>query len=1242
METGVGTQRRGPAAHPREIGGYEIVAPLGRGGMGVVYRARDPISGGSVAIKTVLWAGEGALVAIRREILALSGIRHPGVVKVLAEGVLEGRPWYAMELIEGRSLRQRLSELWQPGATSHTTAVAGITSVLQMPSAALPPSGRRRHSDTLPMPGTAPNTPLAAPAELHELLGLIAAMCEPLAHVHADGVVHRDLTPDNVIVRSDGTPVLVDFGLAAEFRRGGREALSIGGTIVGTSHYMAPEQIRGEVVDARADLYSLGCILYEALTGRPPFLGASPAGILSMHLYDTPLPPSAREPAVPLWLDSLVVALLAKDPRDRIGYAGDVAALIRRALGGAVAPDAPAYIYRPRMIGRGDEVECFGHALVRLRGGAGGVVLVRGPSGVGKTRLAVELATMASADGMRVVTAECLPVVGGVRGQSRAAPLAPLKPFLQAIADRCLEHGALETDRLLGERGRVLATYQPALGRLPGVASELAPAALTVEGTRARLFQYLRETMSSAATNPPLVLLIDDIQWADELTLRFLLSLRADFFGSTPLMILATQRSEETHPLVDELAREPSTDVFDLTRLDAGGVRAMVADMLALPEVPTALVDSLVGQSDGMPFHVGEYLRAAVEDGILTRRPGSVWTVAASAADAPLPTSLAELLRHRLERLGAGGRTLAALAAVLGREFDAELLADLTGAPATVIDDAVRDMVRRHIFEEAAEGKLRFGHDKIREAAYGELGADARKLAHRVAAHALEQRASSQPSHDLYPVLAHHWSMADEPVKAVEFLEKAGSRALEVGGYQDTVDFLSRALVLADRAGGVDARRRGRWHRWLGEASWGLGEVDRCGEHFVAALAGLDRPLPTTTRGWLADAGRRLAGQVAVGLLGRMPAVAGADHDAAEAALAASRLTYRYYHAGENLAMVAMTLRAVDLADRADPSAKVAHPYQQLGYLAGLFRFPRIAERYFERSHQRAVDTNDPANVGVTRYTRGVYLIGAERVAEAQRLCEEAVELLRQIDNPQEIECALAVLAHAEHYLGRFGEALARTQELYESARARNNVMHEAWGAYTMARELLALGILDDAVLMLAHAEPLARESGDKASLVILVGLRALAEARRGEHAVARIAIDRWIDMTRGSTPTVYSLGHGYAAVAEAALDLYERSRDPADLLRARKTIAHTWRYAALFPVGRAAAFALEARGQRLRGRIRLATVFARSALDRAAAAPLPYEAALAHRELAACGVTDVAHAAEAAAILARLGAGGF
>ena len=1269
MDSGAPAQRRGPVALPSEIGGYEIVSPLGRGGMGVVYRARDPVTGDGVALKTVLWAGEGALAAIRREILALSAIRHPGVVKVLAEGVHDGRPWYAMELIEGQSLRQRFASMWQPASGAHTTMDARASSlgdgagldddrrstlgpgfevtasgseVVGAAQDVLAEAGlRRRAHDTQPEPFAAAQAPgsLAVPAELRGLLELMVAMCEPLAHVHAAGIVHRDLTPDNIIVRGDGTPVLVDFGLASSFRRGGREALAVGGTIVGTTHYMAPEQIRGELVDARADLYSLGCILYEALTGRPPFLGASASGILSMHLYESPVPPTALEPSLPLWLNSLVLGLLAKDPRARIGYAGDVAALVRRALGaGAPAIEAPPYVYRPRMIGRGEEVGRFEAILARLRDGKGGVALVRGESGVGKTRLAVELATRASSEGVRVVVAECPAVVGAERAQSRAAPLTPLKPFLQAVADRCLDQGLEETARLLGERGRVLATYEPTLGRLPGVVDSQPPAPLTVEGTRARLFESLRETLCALAGSGPLLLLIDDVQWADELTLRFLLSLRSELFAATPLLVLCTQRSEAPNPLVDELAALSSTEVLDLPRLAAAAIHTMVADMLALPDIPPALVSSLVGPGAGVPFHAGEYLRAAVEDGILVRRPGTPWALAGGAGDEVLPTSLAELLRHRLDRLGATGRTLAALAAVIGRDFDAELLAELTGTPATEIDDTLRDMVRRHIFEEAAGGKLRFGHDKIREAAYDGLADDDRRRAHRDAARALEHRVSSQPSHDLYPVLAHHYSMADEPVRAVEFLEKAGQRALEVGGYQDTIDFLRRALTLVERgAAPADRGRRGRWRRWLGEASWGLGDIDGCGEHFAAALGDLDRAVPSTTAGWLRDAGRRVAGQLARNLL-RRPARAG-DRDAAEAALAAARISYHYYHRGENLRMVGSTLHAVDLADRADRGARLSESYHQVGYIAGLFRLGKVAGHYFAAAEARARETDDAAGLGVTTYGQAIYWYGLGQTGLALRLAQDAVAIMRGIGHTHELEVSLSVLAHVNHSLGHHADALAQSQELYESARARNNGMHESWGGYISARELMVLGHIDDAVVLFSHARDLARAAGDRASLVLLGGLRALADVRRGDPEAAA-AVDDWLALVEGTTTSVYSLGHGYAAAAEAALRLFEAAPgDARARARARAAVAHLWRYAMIFPVGRVPALVLESWGQRLAGRRRLAMRLARAGLARARAAALPYEEALALRELAALdplSADDHAHAA--AAVLARTG----
>src|SRR5690606_39229389 len=140
--------------------------------------------------------------------------------------------------------------------------------------------------------------------------GIVRTLCGPLAFVHGEGLVHRDLKPENVVISENGAPVLVDFGLAVRVAGAdpGREVVDIAGRALGTPAYMAPEQIRGELVDARADLYALGCMLYECVTGAVPFEGA-PGQVLRMHLEQQPPPPSVYVDGLPPALDALVLRL---------------------------------------------------------------------------------------------------------------------------------------------------------------------------------------------------------------------------------------------------------------------------------------------------------------------------------------------------------------------------------------------------------------------------------------------------------------------------------------------------------------------------------------------------------------------------------------------------------------------------------------------------------------------------------------------------------------------------------------------------------------------------------------------------------------------------------------------------------------------------------------------------------------------------------------------------------------------
>jgi eukaryotic-like serine/threonine-protein kinase len=732
------------------LGEYRLLSRLGHGGMGVVYRAVHEPSGRAVALKTVRLPKHQLLPRIRREIHALARIRHSGIVRILEHGVFEGLPWYAMELLEGSTLRRLV-----------------------------------------------PRTAADRTAEARALrLAIVRQLSQALAYLHGEGLVHRDLKPENVLLRreepearSEGraaqaatslfTPVLVDFGLVSDFTaRLARESLSVEVGSVGTLRYAAPEQVRGELLDARADLYSLGCMLYELLTGAPPFAAASARELVLAHLRQTPRPPSELAPELPEALDALVLRLLAKEPRDRIGHAGTVDEVLGAlGFGEAPGPDEPrprAYLYRPGISGRTHVLsELEGH-LERLERGGRGLVLVGGESGVGKTRLAMELGQRAARGGLQVLEGECAaPSSEQARG---GAALHPLRRTLQRVADRCRTGGASETERLLGRRGPLLAQYEPALARLPGQEPIPEPPPLPVEEARLRLYSYLNETLAALTHAAPALLLLDDLQWSDELTLGWLeLLLRGGPPERMPLLVVGTYRTEEVgsgqaSPL-ERLLEAPGAHRLLLQRLEPAAVGSMVSDMLALSGPPEPFVRYLATQSEGNPFFVGEYLRAAVAEKVLDRDEQGRWRVAGAGTgpalpgqyELPLPGTVRELVGRRLDGLAPEAARLAEAAAVLGREVDASLLARVLGAPEEALLEALRELLARQVLEEAEAGRLRFLHDKIRELAHERIEPARRQELHRAAAEAFESLESRE---EHLAALGQHWEGAGVPDKA--------------------------------------------------------------------------------------------------------------------------------------------------------------------------------------------------------------------------------------------------------------------------------------------------------------------------------------------------------------------------------------------------------------------------------------------------------------------------------------------
>ena len=292
----MGVGRSTDAVVGSELAGYQIEALIGRGGMGAVYRAEELSLGRKVALKVIapeLAEDSRFRERFLRESRIAASLDHPHIVPIFKAGDEDGALFLAMRYVEGTDLAKLLRD-----------------------GGALDP---RRAID------------------------LLEQVAEALDAAHEKGLVHRDVKPSNVLVAVAGGKehcYLADFGLTK--RTGSLSGISAPGDVVGTLEYVAPEQITGDDVEARADLYSLGCVLYECLTGQPPFPRATDVALLWAHVHEEAQRPSEVRPELPKAIDGVLGRALAKEPGRRYESAGELVAAARSALGLVETAPAPA------------------------------------------------------------------------------------------------------------------------------------------------------------------------------------------------------------------------------------------------------------------------------------------------------------------------------------------------------------------------------------------------------------------------------------------------------------------------------------------------------------------------------------------------------------------------------------------------------------------------------------------------------------------------------------------------------------------------------------------------------------------------------------------------------------------------------------------------------------------------------------------------------------------------------------
>jgi tetratricopeptide (TPR) repeat protein len=759
---------------------YQIVRELGSGAMGQVSLALDKERNQLVAVKRLheLIAVQGG-ARMRREFRSLSQIQHENVVKVFDHGEENGIPYLVMEFVRGQDLSQ-----WLEGVV---VTEDGQTSRVVKPGFA-------------------------------QIARVFAGIAAALGAVHAQGVIHRDLKPDNVRVTQDGEAKLMDFGLAKTLE--GSVALTRAGAMVGTALYMAPEQCRGQQIDYRADLYAFGAVLYQALTGRVPFPGDSIVAVVMQHIQQAPQSPRAIRPEIPESLERLCLALLAKNPGDRPSSALAVREALLLAstqdslpISQAVQPArADALLIAP-LIGRDAEL----HALdefVRTPAFTGWVALT-GDVGTGKTRLLRTLGERVQAEGSRLVIGEAIP--------DDPTPLGTISRFIVSLekVQRSLLDELSQAAR--GELSRIASGLGDAFGEVP------PDPGLPPEVARLKLFEAITELLALVSRRG--VAVFENLHWADESTLAAL----AHALRAGRVRLIASYRLED----LPEGSNTPkgftrARQTIHLGALSEHDTRSILRALLD-GEIELALEAELLSSALGNPWVLEERLKAMLESGAIQRRAGMYeWNRQRSK----LPDSLGDLLKHRVQQLEGAALEFARAACVLGRAFrfeDARALLDWTDDLAL---EALESLLRARVIAETPSSNgegFRFTHPLYAEILREGLMSLKRRRLHARAAQLLEKTAEPLE-------LAEHHLASENSASALEAALVAGARAQAAFAYPQAERAYRIALESISKletlnTASEDQQRQGlRARALLGEVLSFVGRTAEASEHWLYVI----------------------------------------------------------------------------------------------------------------------------------------------------------------------------------------------------------------------------------------------------------------------------------------------------------------------------------------------------------------------------------------------------------------------
>jgi diguanylate cyclase (GGDEF)-like protein len=1116
---------------------YLVLEELGKGGMSVVYQALDRKTDEKVALKFLNPVNTlpylELVVKFRNEVKVISKLNHANIIKFHATGDYKGTPYLVTELLQGDSLAGLLKN--------------GIT------------------------------------LSVNEALTLIGEVAEALHCVHSHNIIHRDVKPSNIFVVNSNKEQpeikLLDFGLAHIMELSNFEKNE---NMSGTFSYMSPEAtgIIRKQLDERSDLYSIGVILYYLLTGQLPFQSSTAAELLHQIAAMKAAPLNHLNPHLPEVIVQIVHRLLAKDQDERYQSANGLLHDIRKYLNnehhftiGEGDKNEVRLSYQTKFVGREEELNKIKGLINKAARKQGGICLIGGEPGVGKTRLIKAIKEYVY---IRGYTKGEIFIESHCMAQENKVPYQAFKhaldEFIQKITKAGLQEKTQETRRirsLAGELGAVLLRLNPNLKELLGTVPELP--ALEPEKENIRFTITAAHFICNLIREDQVgILFLDDLQWADEGSLRLLEHI-GGHIGTSNLLILGTYRSNEVndeHPLnrIRKNAKIRGDVVTDLqvTPLSHDRVMNMVANLLKERSDDISTLSKYISEkAEGNPFFTITLVKEIVEQKAIIWKEGKCTVDQDKINSLHLPNNILDMMLLRTRNISQDLEILLETSAIIGKEFRLYLLYNLIDKEHTEILQMIDQAVKKNLLEYSLSdrGKIRFTHDRIRESFFVGIPETKRTKYHLKIAHFLLDHYKGK-EHEILFELTYHLMEGGDKKNGLRYALLAGDKAKNNQAYQDAISYYTYSKGILEKKGNRSndyiklLENLGESYRIIGKFEQSLIVLNECDTlipksattHKSRVLSKIGDTLfekgEVEKSFYILEEALKLSGiktpqgklavhfailtQLSIQLLHSL------FHKEKSSSNYKTRLhneiivlrvlnrLYKWYFFKDVKKSLYCHLKALNLAERIGPCSELIHCYMLGSVIWASIPWKSRSLRYANLGIKTAIMTGDRIQEGTTYAGFSLALLLLNRPSEGLKYSKRSIKLLKGLGEYWDLGVAYVFRVQNGLITGRLNESLAVSEEFISLSSETQILQNLGWALITKGQSSFLIGnVGDSTVADVKKSYDLMKETRDNANMLCSLSTLASLYLRQKKYLDAITTIEKVVDLF----PTHYSNG---------------------------------------------------------------------------------------------------------------------